>query len=326
MAKEPDDRYTTCAALIAAAEEAFGLRRKPLLRRPGVLLLVAASLAVLVALAAALAAALPVRGHGKPAASALFAEADTLARIDPATNAVSDVIHVGQSPQAIAADGRSIWVYSPAPSTVSEIDAETRRVRHTTLLSSSANDLSVYSGPVLAADQGGAWFVGVSSSGGPPSFLTRIFSGGGKHDFRLDQEPRAVAAGFGAVWVVVRGQQGSQLLRIDPSTGRVTGRLHFPTSSPIDSIAVGYGAVWVVASSAGRLYRINPRSVRRTGEHRCREAGEPTPGAGPTLDDWKHRRRERPRWRTDDVRRSSIPRRQCRRQLLSTGLGRDTPR
>ena len=33
MAKEPDDRYATCAALITAAEEALGLRRPPTLRR-----------------------------------------------------------------------------------------------------------------------------------------------------------------------------------------------------------------------------------------------------------------------------------------------------
>ena len=33
MAKEPDDRYTTCAALITAAEEALGLRRPPALLR-----------------------------------------------------------------------------------------------------------------------------------------------------------------------------------------------------------------------------------------------------------------------------------------------------
>ena len=44
MAKEPEDRYSTCAALITAAEEALGLRRSPPLRRRTALLLVAAVL------------------------------------------------------------------------------------------------------------------------------------------------------------------------------------------------------------------------------------------------------------------------------------------
>ena len=265
MAKEPDERYTTCTALITAAEEALGLRRTPVFRRPKLVLLLAAILVALVALAAAFAATVLVRGNNKPDATALFARENTLARIDPSTNAVSDVIDVGLAPEAIASGGRSIWVYNRAGATVSEIDADTRRVRHTTQLSSMATDVSLYAGPALAADVDGAWFVGDSLSSGPP-LLTRILPGGGKHEYRLDQEPRAVGAGFGAVWVVVRGKQGSQLLRFDPSRGRVTGRLRFPTSSPIDSIAVGQGAVWVVSSSAGTLYRINPRSVHRTAE------------------------------------------------------------
>ena len=39
MAKEPDDRYTTCAALITAAEEALGLRRPPAAARAGAVIL-----------------------------------------------------------------------------------------------------------------------------------------------------------------------------------------------------------------------------------------------------------------------------------------------
>ena len=264
MAKKSDDRYTTCAALITAAEEALGLRRSPLLQRRKELLLVAAVLMAAFA-AAAIAGVLATRGHSKTA-DPLFAEMNTLARIDPATSAVSDVIDVGQTPEAIAAGGRSIWVYNRGEATVSQIDADTREVRHTTALSSDATDASVYAGPMLAADEDGAWFVGAAFGGRRRFVLTRILSGGGKHQYRLDQEPRGVAAGFGAVWVVVRGKQGSQLVRIDPSAGRVTRRLHFPASSPIDSIGVGHGAVWVVSSSAGTLYKINPRSVRRTGK------------------------------------------------------------
>jgi serine/threonine-protein kinase len=265
MAKQPESRHTSCAALITAAEGALELRRPPPLLRRKTLLLVAAIVVAAFAAAAAIGAVLATGGEPK-AAAPLFAGVDTVARIDPATSAVSDVIDVGQTPEAIAAGGRSIWVYNRGEATVSQIDADTRKVRHTTALSSDATDGSVYAGPMLAADEDGAWFVGAAFSGRRRFVLTRIVSGGGKREYRLDQEPRGVAAGFGAVWVVVRGKQGSQLLRIDPSIGRVTRRLHFPTSSPIDSIGVGHGAVWVVSSSAGTLYRINPRSVRRSGK------------------------------------------------------------
>ncbi len=60
MAKEPRDRYPTCAALITAAAQALGLGRPPTVRRHR--LLVIAAVAIPLLLAAALVAALIVRG------------------------------------------------------------------------------------------------------------------------------------------------------------------------------------------------------------------------------------------------------------------------
>ncbi len=79
LAKDPDDRYPTCAALIGAAEQALGLRQRPLLR--GRTLLGAAGAAIASLLAAALAIGLATRGDGaKPAP---IARANSLVRIDP---------------------------------------------------------------------------------------------------------------------------------------------------------------------------------------------------------------------------------------------------
>jgi len=260
MAKQPDDRYTTCAALITAAEEALELRRPPILRRYG--LGVIDAVAVVLVLTAVTAGVIRVTGDAGVAEPVV--KADTLVRIDPATNKVSAVVDVGRRPSATAVGERSVWVYNDDGPSVTEIDAATETVRHTTSVVAAPSRPDAFTGPVVAADAAGAWLVGVDARG--RSYLTRVFSGPrGKREYRLKQEPRAVAVGYGAVWVVTRGARENQVLRIDPATGAVTERTRFPTSSPIDGVAAGLGRVWVVASSTATLYRINPRSAGVTG-------------------------------------------------------------
>ena len=261
MAKEPQDRYSTCSALISEAEEALGLRRPPVLRRRQ--LGIIAAVATLLILAAALGAAVVIRNIGGARVFAPAA-ADTLVRIDPATYKVTAVVDVGPRPSAIAVGGHSVWVYNDAGPSVSEIDAATAAVRHTTRVDAAPSHPDVFTGPALAADTAGAWLVGVSGRG--RSHLTRVFSGPrGKREYRLAGEPRAIAVSYGAVWVVVHGAHDNHLLRIDPVSGRVSKRTRFRTSSPIDGLVAGLGSVWVTASSTATLYRINPHSGRVTG-------------------------------------------------------------
>jgi hypothetical protein len=211
--------------------------------------------------AAAVAFATRGRGHANAAPAALHARKNTIARIDPSTNAVSAVIPVGPSPILAAADGgHSVWVYNLG-GTISEVDAQTNRVRRTTATPSLPASLSRFAGPVLAADRSGAWFV--SGLDNRP-FLTRLVEGGQrKRLYRLDVTPTGVAEGGGAVWVVGQSAHGFRVLRIDPDTGRVTATTRF--HDEVDSIAFGFGAVWVVDSARAWLYRMNPRTARRTG-------------------------------------------------------------
>ena len=269
MAKEPQHRYTTCAALIGAAAEALGLRRSPPLHRRKALLLVAAVL-VAALVAAALATALATGGRAKAATTPLFARKDTVARIDPGTNKVSAVVAVGPSPVAAAAGGHSVWVYNQGDSTISEIDERTNRVRKTTPIRPWPADVSRYTGPVLAADASGAWFVSgaLDVPPGDPDhpLLTKVLPGGrGKREYHLDVTPTGVAASDGAVWVVGRAARDYEALRIDSTTGRVVARTRFPASEPIDSVAAGYGKVWVVGSTHATLYRIDPTTAKQEG-------------------------------------------------------------
>ena len=254
MAKEPEGRYATCGALLQAVGEALGLSRPSRLSGRRLALVIAS---VVVALAATLTVVIVTRGGQPPVKPRLFALPNKLARIDPATNAVSDVINVGQGPVATAARGNSVWVYNQTDETISEIDPASRKVRETTPVPVFANADDVFSGPDLVADAGGAWLVGLDSSG-RGGVLTRVRRGRATRSYRLRDEPRGVGVGFGAVWVVGRGAHGYELLRIDPSTGRVTR--HRPFRSPVDSIGVGAGAVYVVGARNGTIYRIDPRS------------------------------------------------------------------
>jgi Protein kinase domain len=260
LAKEPDERYPTCAALLAAAGDMLGLRPPFVAHRK--LLLLAAGVAVVAVLGTALAIALLTRNDGPPAIPDV--RANTLVRIDPETNTVRDVIEVGQDPIASAAGGDSVWVYNRLDETVSEVDAGGNEVRQTTVVSAIPVDHSFLTGPVLAADEDGSWIVGLDDRSRP--VLTSVLSGvSTTRDYRLDREPRAVAVGEGAVWVLVAGKRDYQVLRIDPSSGEVTARTRLRASARLSSLGVGLGQVWAMSSPTAVLYRIHPRSMEVTG-------------------------------------------------------------
>jgi streptogramin lyase len=110
---------------------------------------------------------------------------------------------------------------------------------------------------MLAADADGAWLVGVDPRG--RSLLTLVLPGGERRNYVLDGRPEAVATGLGAVWVLDRGAQDRELLRLDPATGKMTVQARLPAASQVDSMTVGFGDVWVVSSRTATLYRIDPR-------------------------------------------------------------------
>ena len=272
MAKEPAHRYPTCAAFIAAAEEALTPRQPPIFGRRR--LAVWSATAIFVGLGAVLSVVFIGRS-GETAAPAVRIRANTLVRIDPATNTLSSVVDVGQRPVATAVGGRSVWVYSREAGTVSEVDPVTNRVRHTTWPAQPL-DIGSIAGPVLAADAAGAWIVGLS---GGKSVLTRIYRGGrGTREYSLDRGsaevavgPVAVAVGEDAVWVLRRATRQMDLLRVDPASGDVTARTHFSRTSLVDGLAVGAGAVWALDSTRAILYRIDARSAAVT---RRRDLGD----------------------------------------------------
>jgi hypothetical protein len=212
----------------------------------------------------------------------LLLNGNALARIDPRTNLVDRVIGVGSDPAALAGWGHTLWAYSIGADVVSEVDADTGVVFHRTPVSVTPPDLrQVGAGPVLAADEYGAWLVGIDLQG--RSWLIHVLRGGGQHRIALPGSPEAVATGLRAVWVIDRGARADRLLRLDPATGTITGQARLPAR--VDSLTVGFGDVWLVDSSTARLYRITPRlAVSRPvklacGELYCVESSTGPPSA-----------------------------------------------
>lgn len=268
LAKEPDDRFPTCTALISATEHALGLRKlgAPRGRRS---LLLAGAIGLAIAIAVAVIETTAGHGAQQRAVAPLFAGANTLARIDPATNKVSTVLRVGADPVVVAAGDYdaepTVWVYSRGSGSITQIDAVANRRVETTRVSLPAECCSLFSGPVLAADASGAWFVDGGVAGSRALLVHIPVGQQGKTEYPLPIIPTGVAVGGGAVWVVGHDSRGDEVLRIDPDTGDVTATKRFRRSAGVDSIAFGYGAVWVVSPSRATLYKIDRHSTRVVG-------------------------------------------------------------
>jgi Protein kinase domain len=254
LAKEPAQRYSSCAALLDDAQRALGLGRPAGVRRRRLMLLAAA----LVALAAAAVAVVALQDGGTAQPTPRL---NTLVRIDPRTNEVTDVIPVQKLPYASAFGGGVVWVYNHASGTLSEVDAAAAVVRRTVPVGTTSQMTLPY-GPALVADDDGAWIIGSDFESGR-SFVTNVRRDGGKYVYSLDVDPVAVSLGEGAVWVLGSRKSRYDLLRIDQTTGRITGRTTFRRK--VESLTAGLDAVWVLASLPGVLYQVDPRNLRTIG-------------------------------------------------------------
>jgi len=168
---------------------------------------------------------------------------------------------VSVNPKASAGNGRHVWVYGEGSGRIDEVDTRTNRVIERPLvgIAPPAYCCGLYTGPVLAADASGAWFVHGGFVGNPQ--LVHLPVGRRlQQSYRLPITPTGVAVGADSVWVVGFTPHDDEVLRIDPTDGRVTATWHFPASARIGSIAFGYGWVWAESSTKATLYRIDPKS------------------------------------------------------------------
>jgi DNA-binding beta-propeller fold protein YncE/tRNA A-37 threonylcarbamoyl transferase component Bud32 len=277
LAKNPAERYATCAELVEAARQALGLREVVVVRDRRPLLL--AALGALVAAGALAAGLLLTLGGNGSSRQALVMRKNTLVRIDPKTNKPTAVIDVGRDPENVAYGGGLVWVYNYVDHTVEGIDAKTNHLAGTSAIVGAPPFVNYKN--AIAADAAGAWVLSVDAHGGgmlthiPRDFPTT-------QRFPLPESPVAVAVGAGWVWVTTSAVSGNALLRIDPRTGTVTGRVRVSSEAGavLDWSAVGAGSVWL--TDLGHLYRVDPRTMKISGR-RAIECGYscPTLAVGP---------------------------------------------
>jgi streptogramin lyase len=167
-----------------------------------------------------------------------------LARIDPASDRVAEVLEVAPGAWSVRAGHGWLWVACPTEDRVLRIDPADGRV---------TAEVATGGGPrFLVASASGVWVLNQSSG-----TLTHLDPGSGRAvaTVEVDGGPMKggdVAIGLGSIWV--RGT--TELIdRIDPVRHELVARIGEPTIGSASVAAVG-GEVWASAGAEGWLFRI----------------------------------------------------------------------
>jgi streptogramin lyase len=237
VSRDPDERYSSAGALIAAARErqGAGLATTQVLSEPigpglprgKALAFGAAGLAVIAAMVV-LVLALVDSGGGVHA---------------------SKPIPIGGAPLRIAADDEAIWVTSQPDGTLTRLDPETgETVGKPFQLGAGISGVAVGAGSVWVTDPPRGEVLRVDPQSG--EVVKRIAVGG---------SPGAIAFGGGDVWVA--DEDGAGVSAVAAKSGRVVRRGLPPHAEPL-RLAVGQGGLWVSSATTGSVRRVDLSTFR----------------------------------------------------------------
>jgi streptogramin lyase len=186
-----------------------------------------------------------------------FAGQAILSRVDPATNAISDVAHLPQGCCLAEAYGSgALWLLSGSGA-VFRVDAKTNRVGKP--IGVSGQGVAVAEGVVWVLDQVSARLVPIDAETQEPG-----------EPILLNGDPFALAAGGGAVWVA--GKDGT-VQRITPGQG--IDQVTLPGGPELNDIVFDPAGVWVVAPREGTVWKLDP-DAPATNPRAFRVGGVPT--------------------------------------------------
>jgi DNA-binding SARP family transcriptional activator/DNA-binding beta-propeller fold protein YncE/ABC-type branched-subunit amino acid transport system substrate-binding protein len=216
----------------------------------------------LLALTAAIAAALlQARGGGEVRVGSVAP--DSVAVIDPDTDAIVAGIPVGPAPTAITAGDDAVWVANAGDRTVTRIDPATKRAVATVRLDRIPSQVVADEDAVWVADPIGSEGTVARIDPESKAVTTMTVRVGDEGDKFAPPTPSAIAVGGGAIWTNYLREKVA-LLRPEIASSARTIDLGPARSS--DGIAVGEGAVWVTSSADDMLLRIDPGSGRIVAE------------------------------------------------------------
>ena len=187
---------------------------------------------------------------------------DTVTIIDAGYGGISGVVVLPGAPSApatVAGYGRDVWIANPNVPELERIEPPYTGIAGTIPLPhrpTTERRTAAYAG--IAAGEGALWVAGNVAE----HVLWRIDPATRRVTaIRLPFAPRAVAAGYGGVWVV---DQRGAVVRVDPTTNALGPRIAVGRGPR--AVAVGAGFVWVANELSGTVSRIDPQrdAVERT--------------------------------------------------------------
>jgi ABC-type branched-subunit amino acid transport system substrate-binding protein/tRNA A-37 threonylcarbamoyl transferase component Bud32 len=265
LAKDKDERPTSCAELIHAAQAALGLATpaaavpavvRGLLRRHRAIL--AAALLVLAAAVAAIVALTGGDGHARRAPVG-----NGVAVIDPAGGEVASFIESPSPPSNVAVGAGAVWVLNTQDKTVSRLDPQTRTITRRLRTPGVPTDIAAGEGALwignggVAADLTGNYTVSISRIDPKTGSITRTVKlpdrPGGALIATFNWGFPDIAVGAGAVWAL---NPDHTVSRIDPDTGKLVATIDVDA----DKIAAGREGIWFLKESV--VTQIDPRTNR----------------------------------------------------------------